>query len=185
MDGLLLPCTDRIAAAINNAGTAVPGIDVLGGGAGPTPTIRGGSNVDRAVLTFPDGVSAAVAQWEIPLPSDFYPSGGLALRLLWSTPATSGNMRWNLYTQFVMPIDGDQDDLDAALNTPSAVVTPASAAADTLIASDIDLDLTGARAGALLTIDIERDPTEVADTLADDADLIGLELTYQRRVVLP
>jgi hypothetical protein len=113
-------------------------------------------------------------------------AGGLSLRLLWSTPATTGSARWTVETAYVMPIDGDQDDLDPAFNTATAVVSPASASATVLIKADFTaLDTTDMRAGALLFLRIGRTPGHASDDLGNDANLIGVELQYQRRMVLP
>lgn len=151
----------------------------------PTPAVLSGSNFDRPVLTFPNSGSDDVYHMHR-MPTDWYVPGGLAARIEWCTPATSGNMRWAFYTAFAMPIDGDQDDLDAAYNTLDEVVTPASSTVNGFQQSVFtSLNLTGARPGAMLLFVLERESGHASDTLADDAHLIGLELIYQRRIVLP
>lgn len=179
-DGLILPEREHWPAAFADGATARPCFDITAATDNPTPTIVAGMNQRYAVLTFPDG-QLSYARKTFKLPEDVYLPGGLTARLLWSTPAIVGNVEWSIETAFV---DTD-DDLDPAFSLPTDVIAPAGAVADTLQRSEVALDLTGAVAGALLLLRIGRDATDSDDILADDVNLIGVELDYQRRLVLP
>jgi hypothetical protein len=184
-EGLIQTCREYFRAAVAVGASAQSLLDISAATDDPTPTVVVGTNQRYGVLTFTDG-QASYARLAVRLPPDWYVPGGLTARLLWSTPATSGSARWTVDTAYVMPIDGDQDDLDPAFNAEDVVLSPASAAADVLIKADFaTLDLTNARAGALLFLRIGRDPADGDDDLGDDANLIGVELQYQRRMVLP
>lgn len=147
----------------------------------PTEEVVTGSNQSYPCLRFPDAAVAYVRRWTR-LPSDLYVPGGLALRLLWSTPATSGSVQWTAETAFV----AQGDSLDPAFNAASQVIQAAEALSGALAKSDFTvLDMTGAEGGALLILQIGRDASDSDDVLADDVNLIGIELQYQRLVVLP
>jgi len=180
-DGLIQTCREFWNAAFADGATARPTFDITAATDNPTPAIIAGTNQRYAALTFGDGATM-YARRILRLPEDLYLPGGLSARLLWNTPATSGNARWTIETAFAVPGDA----LDPAFNTADAVVTAANAGASRLITSEFaSLDLTGAAVGALLFLRIGRTPGHASDTLGNTADLIGVELTYQRRMVLP
>lgn len=179
MDGLILPCREYWPVAVQAGAAAVSALD-LPVNDPATEVVVSGSNQDYPALEFPNS-GASLARRLVRLPADFYPSGGLALRLLWSTPANSGDMRWTVETAFV----DESGDLDPTFNAADEVIQTAEAVAGALAhTAFVALDATGAVAGALAILQIGRDAADGGDTLADDARLIGIELQYQRRVVL-
>lgn len=184
-DGLLLPIVEAWPAAVQAGAGAISINFDLPATSSAEQDLIVGSNQSYPVLRFPDATAAYVRRWTR-LPDDLYVAAGLALRLLWSTPASAGNARWTTETAYVMPIDGDQDDLDPTFNAADAVTTPAATNAGRLILSEFTaLDPTGLRPGALFLLQIGRDPDHVDDDLGDDVHLISVELVYQRLVILP
>lgn len=179
MDGLIQTCHEYFAAAYLEADTP-KGLFTTGGGTPPLAASIPVTNWFLPVITFPDSDDVYLQLPLVRLPSDVYLPGGITARLSWCTPATSGSARWQMQTGFAL----DGESLDAAINAVQAVVTPATAAALDLITTEFALDLTGAAPGAALYAFIERDPAHGDDDLGDAAHLVGVELIYQRRVVL-
>lgn len=179
-DGLILPWREYLKAAVEEPSSVARAL--LGVfGTNPTPAVIAGSNSDTAVLSFDDGGIGDIYH-HLVLPQDWYPAGGLSARLFWITPATSGSARWGFYSSFAAA----GATVDPVFNAGSFAVTAAAAAAGLLCVTDFAaIDVTGAAPGALCVFSVERDPTHGDDDLGDAANLIGLEFSYQRLIVLP
>jgi hypothetical protein len=178
-DGLILPSREYWPAAVQSGAGALEALDLPATNPAVVTLITG-SNQSYPALKFANG-GASLARRLVRLPPDCYVPGGIAARLLWSTPATSGDMRWTAETAFV----DESADLDPAFNAADEFVQTVEAVAGALAKTDAALDTTGAVAGALMILQIGRDSADGDDTLADDAHLIGVELQYQRLIVLP
>jgi len=180
MDGLILPCREYWPAAVQSEdGSYAVNLDLPDTNA-PTEELVVGTNQSLPVLRFPDAAVAKVRRW-IRLPSDLYVAGGLALQIFWRTVATSGDVNWEAETAFV----DTGASLDPTFTGATEIASPAEAVSGALAKSSIDLDVTGAVAGALLCLQLTRDASDSDDNLVDAVDLIGIELQYQRLVVLP
>jgi len=152
----------------------------------PTPASLAGSNQLLATLDFTDS-QTTYARLHHRLPTDWYPGGAIDVRLLWLTPATSGNAIWTLETAY--RAEAGVGTLDPAFNTAATVTTAAPGTANRLTSSAfLALSKTGAPTTApvecLLFLRIGRNPSAGGDTIANTARLVGLELTYQRLVTV-
>lgn len=148
-----------------------PGVDA------PTD-ISNGTNVSVfGSLRFDDSATESVNR-QFPLPTDW--TGALDLTIYWLTPATSGNVVWQVATLCI----ADNETLDTATFTYNAAqtVTDAAKASASYLntASIASLTTTGCAAGELLVLKLFRDPTNAGDTLANNADFLGAKFTYRR-----
>lgn len=136
-----------------------------------------GTNTQKGVLAFADTTGGFSAQNEMLLPDDW--TGNIDAKIIWSTPATSGNAKWSLSTICTSVAAAATD--DPAFNTASTVTTAAPGSANRLQVSAItSVTATGCAAGNFLHIKIFRDGNDAADTIAATANLIGVELKIRR-----
>lgn len=137
-----------------------------------TPT----NAVQLRTLDF-DPAVAEFAQFQVAMPRSWN-EGAVSFQALWSHGAASGafGVVWQL--QAVALSDGDG--LDAAFS-PATSVADAGGVADTLYQSAESAAFTPAGSpteGDLVVFQISRAATDAADTLAVDADLIGVRLFF-------
>lgn len=200
-DGTLTLANTTVTAGSGNAATfdskgrctAVTTItrDLLLTAAGGEPTATGGCT-DSArkeigtnkrcmrVLEF-SGSAVQKAYWVIPgLPSDLPSGATFTVNLEWTADTgASGDVVWNIAAVAVAH-DGV---IDAALGTAAAATATLTAALDKNTTSLGTLTAAGTPAtGKTLMIEISRDATNAADTMAAGAWLIGGSLTYTPKV---
>lgn len=135
-----------------------------------------GSNVIKGTAEFADSanLSMQTAAW---LPADF--TGTVDARFRWFTPATSGNVVWQLATICI----ADAETSDPAYNAASTVTDAAKGT--TLQDNDATITavtITGCAAGEMMYVKVFRDSAHASDTLASTASLRGLELTIRRAI---
>lgn len=133
-----------------------------------------------ALASFADSGVMGISK-HLLLPADWYSGGGIDIRLVWYTGATSGNVVWQLQTAFAAA----GADPDPAFNTAQTITQAANGTANRVIlASLTGLTLTGAAASSLMFLKIFRDPGNAGDTLGAEASLIGVELTLRRLITI-
>jgi hypothetical protein len=166
------------------AAAAVFGSDVgtyydLPTSGGATPVAKAGSNIVKGVLEFPN-TGATSAQFHFRLPDDW--TGIISAKIMWSTTATSGNMKWNLATSFTDTANANDPD-DNSFNTADTVTQAAPTnASDEVEASIASLTTTGAVAGGICNIKVSRNSADAADTVAASVFLTGIEIVIRRNV---
>lgn len=109
------------------------------------------------------------------LPGDW--TGAIDVKLFWSSPATSGNVVWQIETACY----ADNEDVDPAWNSAQLITDAAKAVAGrNNVATLSNLTTTGCAAGEILRFAIFRDPTNASDTLGNTAHLLNVQLTLRR-----
>lgn len=136
-----------------------------------------GTNTQKGVLDFADTSGGFSAQNSFLLPADF--TGNIDARIIWSTTATSGNVKWSL-SFICTAVDATETD-DPAFNTASTVITAAPGTANRLQTSSISsATITGCAANEFLHVKAFRDGNDGSDTISATARLIGIEITIRR-----
>lgn len=180
MENLLQTCREWWPAARRDGATAIAesGWHLPGSGA-PTATVFDGTNIKSTTLDFGNaGVNSI--QRTCRLPTDW--RGAIDLYVYWRTPASAGNVVWQVQTAFAGPSFPSVDpSFDPAFNAADVVVSAAPASAgDLKVATLAGIDLTDAVKGDLLFLKLFRDSGHGSDTVADVASLIGVEIVYRR-----
>ena len=173
---LVAPFRTFLAAAGCNNATAGPFWDLPA--ASPAVALCvSGTNVQKGVLQFADTSGGFSAQNHMLLPADF--TGNIDARLIWTTTATSGNVKWSLSTACTDAGATATD--DPAFNVASAVTTAVPGTANRVQTSSIsNVTATGCAAGNLLHLRLARDGADAADTAGASVNLIGVEITVRR-----
>jgi hypothetical protein len=128
------------------------------------------------VLDFANG-SDLSAQITHKLPSTW--TGTVDANIKWFTPATTGDVVWQIQTICVADAETD----DPAFNTASTVTDTAKGTTNqTNDASITTVTVTGCAAGELMHVKIRRDSGHASDSLADTARLIGVELVTREAI---
>lgn len=147
------------------------------GGTAPSANCIAGTNIIRASLDFND-LANHVAQIPFYLPDDIDLTGDVEFEVYWSTPATTGDVKWQVSTACV----GVDEDIDPAYNAAQTITQAALANANRKNVGEIAaLTTTGCAGGEVLFVKIERDGGATGDTIADTARLIATELKYYRK----
>lgn len=138
-----------------------------------------GTNIHKGVLQFADTGGELSAQTTLYLPSDF--TGSIDANIIWYTPATTGNCKWFLTTSFTS-CDATATD-DGTFNTASTVTTAAPGTANRVTTSTITgVASSGSGANKLMHLKISRNGSDASDTIANVANLIGVEITIRRTI---
>lgn len=136
-----------------------------------------GTNIQKGVLQYADTSGGFSAQNTTILPSDF--TGSIDARIIWTTGATTGNVKWSLST-ICTDVAASATD-DPAFNTASTVTTAVPGTANRVQVSSITaVTITGCAAGNLLHLRLFRDGNDAADTAGATVNLIGVEMTSSR-----
>ena len=131
------------------------------------------------VLDFDPGATQEYASFSDVMP-EHYGGGGVTLTLMWSSDATSGNVKWDAaFKSFTV----DADDMDskqyAAVNTATEATANAAGEiqyTDITFTDGADMDSVAKNEYFRLTI--TRDSADGADTMnSNDAELIAVYLT--------
>ena len=130
------------------------------------------------VLDFDPGATNEHADFAGVMPRH-YAGGGITVTLIWSSGATTGNVKWDMAFKSVTD---DADDLDtkvyAAVNTVTATTASAAGEADYAPITFTDgADMDSVAAGEYFRMRVTRDSADAADTLnSNDAELIAIEI---------
>jgi len=124
-----------------------------------------------------DATTKEYAEWTLAMPSD-YDGGTVTAVFYWTAASGPGAVRWGL--QGIAR--GDDDALDAAFGTAQEVTDTLITAGDVHISSATSaITLAGTPAASeLVQFRAYRDPTRADDTLAVDARLLGIRVTFTR-----
>jgi hypothetical protein len=146
------------------------------------PTCVTLGNTQKGVLAYPDTAGGFSAQNTLALPADWTTGGGVDVNIYWTTTATSGNAKWSIATSCT-PVDATLTD-DQAFNAYNTATTaaPAGGASRVQTSAITGLTMTGCTTATknLLHLKLFRDGNDAADTIAAEARIIGVELTYRR-----
>lgn len=175
-NSVTIPVKYWLLAAGCNGSTAGPIWDLPTS----TPAVAAcvtGTNIQKGVLQFADTSGGFSAQNTLYLPGDF--TGAIDVRLVWTTSATSGNVKWSVSTAFTS--DGSSATDDPSFNTASTVTTAVPGTANRVASSSITgITATGAATNSLFHIKVFRDGNDASDTAGATVDLIGVEITLRR-----
>ncbi len=162
------------AAVCDNSVAYSPLWSCVSGATAPNVLTILGSNVTGAELEFTDAATMSI--WmSFVLPSDW--TGALDLRIFWRSPATTGNVVWQVQTGGV--VDGGV--VDVSLNAAQTVTDATQGSASRFNTATISsLTLTGLVAGGWMWLRLFRDPSHASDTLGDSANFLGAEMKYRR-----
>ena len=110
----------------------------------------------------------------VPLP-DEYDSGTITLRVFWKTAATAGNLKLNANLASVAK--------DGALTVEEAETATVAANGTTNLLNEATFTFTASdfEAGDIVGVNLNRDPADVADTLASDVMIIEATLEFTGR----
>lgn len=143
-------------------------------GAAPGSAEGAAHGILRRTLDF-DAAVPESAQATLVLPKA-WDGGTLAVQLLWTAPTGPGGVAWTV--EGVAVADGES--LDAAFGA-AVTVTDSVSAPESLQATDESAALTPAGTaadGGVVVLRITRAVDHMADTLAADAQLLGLRVFY-------
>ncbi len=131
------------------------------------------------VLDFDPGATQEYATFSAIMP-EHYGGGGLTLTLMWSSNATTGNVKWDAaFKSFTVDVDDMDDKQYATIQT--ATEATASAAGEiqyTDIAFTNGAQMDSVAKNEYFRLSITRDSADGADTMdANDAELIAVYLT--------
>ncbi|MGH9821811.1 MAG: hypothetical protein ACREDR_00915 [Blastocatellia bacterium] len=165
-----------LGASCNNS-TAAPNWDLPTSSA-PTPNCLTGTNIQKGVLDFPNTSGGFSAQQTLLIPTYWNNAASVDARIVWLTPATSGNAIWQISVA-CSNTDGSVAD-DATFNTASSVTTAAPTTANRATTSAVTgISMSGCVAGGLMHLKVFRNGG--ADTVANTVRLVGVMLTLRRK----
>jgi hypothetical protein len=123
-----------------------------------------------------DATSQEYAQWTVGMPSD-WDAGTITATFFWTAASGSGGVVWGLQGISY----GDSDAIDQAWGTAQEVTDTLLTANDVHISPTSGaITISGAGASELVQFRAYRDPTDGSDTLAVDAELIGVMVAFTR-----
>ena len=131
------------------------------------------------VLDFDPGATQEFAAFSAVMP-EHYGGGGLTLTLMWSSDATTGNVKWDAALKsFTVDIDDMDSKAYAAIQTATEVTASAAGEiqyTDIAFTDGAEMDFVAKNEYFRLTI--TRDSADGADTMnSNDAELIAVYLT--------
>jgi hypothetical protein len=172
---ITIPFTVFWPAAVCDTGVPYqPLFNSISGATAPAINTAIGTNTTTSTLDFVDATMNQIWQ-TFRLPDDWV--GAIDLKIFWKTASTTGNVVWQVQTQFV----GDGGDFDAALNAAQTVTDAAQGVANRFNTATLSgLTLTNAAAGKWMWLRIFRDPAHVSDTIGGTASMLGVEMKYRR-----
>jgi hypothetical protein len=114
-------------------------------------------------------------------PSDWTTASTVDIQLLWRAAATSGNVNWQVATQFA----GDGTTLNVAYNAASTVADAAKGTTLQMnVATITGVTATNIGATKIAMVKILRDGGQGADTMSGTAELVGFIITIRRTVTI-
>lgn len=161
-----------VLTALNNSppATRYATFDTFSDGSTPALT--------HPVLDFDPGATTEFADFICVMPRH-YGGGGLTITVGWSSDATTGNVKWDI---FLKSVTDDADDLDtkafAAANSVTATTATAAGEVDYAAITFTDgADMDSIAAGEMFILRLERDSADAADTMdSNDAELHFIEI---------
>lgn len=109
-----------------------------------------------------------------------YDSGGVTVVLVWSSDATTGNVKWDVgFKSFTDDVDDMDTKVYAAVNTATdATASAAGEFAYTSITFTDGADMDSVAAGEYFRLSVSRDSADGADTMdSNDAELVAVILS--------
>ncbi len=155
--------------------TAAGGWPSTTGGCAANAKVEYGTNdVDLYTLDF-DPDSDEYAQWTVWMPDD-WDGGTVTAKFAWTAASGSGDAVWGIQGRAY----ADDDAIDAAWGTAQTVADTLTAAGDVCLSGATPAcTLAGSpAAGQLVQFRVYRDADAGGDTLAADARLLAVKLTY-------
>lgn len=151
---------------------------ITSGAQQPTQTEAATNKVNYITVDF-DPTNQEFAEFSIPMPSD-WDGGTVTAQFVWTATGTSTNgVVWGLAGRSY----GDLETLDQAFGTAQTATDAHSATASQAqispATSAITLSGTPA-AGEYAQFRVQRNPADAGDTLAVDAQLLGVIINYTR-----
>ena len=145
-----------------------------------------GTNIQKGALQYADTAGGFSAQITDALPVDWTTTGGFDVNLYWTTPATTGNGKWTI--QLVCtPVAASATDDPAFPTTGNGFVTITTAAPGTTLFVQTSQALANTPPTSCATATkvlahwrVFRAGDDAADTLANSANFIAMEVTYRR-----
>jgi len=134
-------------------------------------------NIAVPVLKFTDGANRS-AWWSIIMPSD-WDGGNITAQFYWLAEAGSGGVTWDISAVGF----GDDDGIDGQTYTAQASVTDTLTATSDLCITSETSSFTprgSSGGGEFVLFLVRRDVADGGDTLAEDAQLVGVRLSYGR-----
>jgi len=131
------------------------------------------------VLDFDPGATNEHAEFSAVMPRHYAGTTGITVTLIWSSDATTGNVKWDVAFKSVTD---DADDLDtkvyAAVNTVTATTATVAGEADYAAITFTDgADMDSVAVGEYFRMRVTRDSADAADTMnSNDAELIAIEI---------
>jgi hypothetical protein len=143
-----------------------------GCGVDSTETTTNRQNFDELLF---DAATIEYAQALVRMPSN-YNNGTVTARFFWSASSSTGSVVWALQARAF----ADDDALDTAFGTAQTVTDTLLATGDMHISAATSAVTSGGTPAATtpLQFQIYRDATNGSDTLAVDARLLGVEISY-------
>mgnify|MGYP001560085417 CR=1 FL=1 len=169
-------CNNATAGSIWDLPTATPAV----------ATCVTGTNIQKGVLQYADTTGGFSAQITDALPVDWTTTGGFDVNLYWTTPAITGNGKWTVQLVCTAVAASATDD-PAFPTTGNGFVTITTAAPGTTLFVQTSQALANTPPTSCATSTkglahwrVFRDGNDVADTLTNSTNFIGLEVTYRR-----
>jgi len=159
--------------------SAAAGVPKTTGGCAAAAQTEMATNKQNVKTLDFDTTTEEHADWTFILPSD-YGGGTMTAKFVWMHAATTTNFGVVWGIAGICYADGDA--MDAAVGTEVMVTDTGGTTTDVYI-SPATAAITWAgtpAAGQLINLTVARKPGEAGDTLAIDARLLGVQLTYTR-----
>lgn len=132
-----------------------------------------------SVLDFDPGTPNEFAVFSAMLP-EHYDGGGFSLSLLWTSEATTGNVKWDAAIKRLADAVDVLAATYAAIQTVTTGTDGTARALNTSVITFTNAQIDGLLAGELFFLAVERDAADAADTMnSNDAELIAVYLTEQ------
>jgi hypothetical protein len=157
--------------------TAAGGWPSTTGGCAANAKVEYGTNdVDLYALDF-DPDADEYAQWTVWMPDD-WDGGTIAAKFAWTAASGSGDVVWAIQGRAY----ANDDPIDAAWGTAQTATDALTATGDLCISGATpDCTLAGTpAAGQFVQLRVYRDANAAGDTLAADARLLAVKITYGR-----
>jgi len=134
-----------------------------------------GAKISGAVL--PDGAAVSSFNFKCNVPNDLAstPAASIKLIIIGLGVGTADNVRLTVKTR----ASGDAESVDTAFTSETETTVPIPNAAEVIEIYDQDMT-TDPTAGDLLTVQVDRDPTDGSDDYAADIMIIGAYLEIDR-----
>ena len=127
-----------------------------------------------SVMTFPDAVTSNMYE-TTRLPVEWITTADVVVTIYWKTAVAVGDAKLSL------SIGAKADGESTASSTTGSVTTTTNTTANKLNKSQITIAAATFAAGDWIGLNISRDPTDAADTLTADLDIVNVVLEFTGR----